>query len=105
MKTIRAHGNMHFPRILKMAAFDAMHLITGQELKITCHLKCPRKTGLQRRCVFVCVCMCVFVFLRVFLCVAVMTPCVPPCQHGGTCSPHNICSCPHGTSGGRCEKL
>ncbi|KAG9347705.1 hypothetical protein JZ751_003718 [Albula glossodonta] len=39
------------------------------------------------------------------LVVAVMTPCVPPCQHGATCSPHNKCTCPEGTAGIRCERL
>lgn len=37
--------------------------------------------------------------------VAVTTPCVPPCQHGATCSPHNTCTCPEGTAGLRCERL
>lgn len=36
---------------------------------------------------------------------AVTTPCVPPCQHGGTCSPRNSCTCPEGTAGLRCERL
>lgn len=37
--------------------------------------------------------------------VAVTIPCVPPCQHGATCSPHNTCTCPEGTAGLRCERL
>lgn len=45
----------------------------------------------------VCVCVCISL--------AVTIPCVPLCQHGGTCSPHNTCTCPEGTSGLRCEKL
>lgn len=36
---------------------------------------------------------------------AVTIPCVPPCQHGATCSPHNTCTCPEGTAGLRCERL
>lgn len=37
--------------------------------------------------------------------VGVTIPCVPPCQHGATCSPHNTCTCPEGTAGLRCERL
>ena len=72
-------------------------------------------------CVCVCVCaracvracvrktfLCLHFVLRLLLCVlsvAVTTPCVPPCQHGATCSPHNTCTCPEGTAGLRCERL
>lgn len=62
---------------------------------------------------FVCVCvhvrdLCLHFALKLLLCavsVAVTTPCVPPCQHGATCSPHNTCTCPEGTTGLRCERL
>lgn len=66
-------------------------------------------------CAHVCVCvrgcksiLCLHFALRLLMCLvstAVTTPCVPPCQHGATCSPHNTCTCPEGTAGLRCERL
>lgn len=66
-------------------------------------------------CALMCVCvrgcksiLCLHFALRLLMCLvstAVTTPCVPPCQHGATCSPHNTCTCPEGTAGLRCERL
>uniref|UniRef100_A0A8C3MC13 Uncharacterized protein n=1 Tax=Geospiza parvula TaxID=87175 RepID=A0A8C3MC13_GEOPR len=33
------------------------------------------------------------------------TQCEPPCEHGGTCLPHNTCSCAYGFVGPRCETM
>lgn len=50
--------------------------------------------------------LCLFLLMFLFpRPVAVTTPCIPPCQHGATCSPHNTCTCPEGTTGLRCQRL
>lgn len=39
-----------------------------------------------------------------FSCLCFLAVCSPPCKNGGHCMRNNVCACPDGYIGRRCEK-